>query len=238
MIWIVFYCACLSCLWFNDQFFVQSKYLLEKDYEQLISRVSISLKKSLLIRLTMTFMSMLMATIIFKTEWTILVGAIIGYKSYYYGLKKIEKKQKQQAKEVFPYYLNHLAMLIQSQPIANALYKSIDHAPILFKEDLEILVKQLHLEEESIEPYLDFAKKYPEIEDLPRIMRCLYHLSVKTYNKEAMMNSLSMMTHEKVSVQTKQSLKNRLDAQQLIPYSLFLWLGLYIVALFAFVKVW
>ena len=46
-----------------------------------------------------------------------------------------------QAKKEFPYYLNHLAILIQNNPVPNAIEKSIREAPAIFQEDLRVLAR-------------------------------------------------------------------------------------------------
>lgn len=237
MMVIILLASFIAVYWINDQSLVMFDCLLEKDYISLIQRKSWCYSQSLYIRLAVVCGAMIIAEWIDLSLFNTIVAGLIAYKVFYYYLQFNKARQNKVVNQLFPYYLNQLTMLVQDLPVVNAIQKSIEYAPDFFKQDLSCLIRRLHDEAESIEPYLDFARKYPEIDDLPRIMRALYHLSKNASHKEVMLTSLTMMTHEKVAVQMKQDLERHLDLQQLVPYVLFLWLGVYIVALFSFVKV-
>ncbi|MFI3284136.1 MAG: hypothetical protein R3Y57_03530 [Erysipelotrichaceae bacterium] len=166
-----------------------------------------------------------------------IIGGVISYKLYYEYTKSQYKHILKQANQLFPYYLNNLAVFIQQLPVVNALQKSIDYAPELFKEDLEILVDEIYYHPDQLQPYLNFASKFKEIDDLNRIMRTLYNLNKNAGNKEMMITSLSKLTNEKLSTQYKEDLEGKLSSQQVIPYSLFIWLGIVMVVMIASIDI-
>src|SRR5699024_7491778 len=58
-----------------------------------------------------------------------------------------------------------------------AISKSIETAPDMFKEGLQELIKKIDAGDSSIDPYVEFANKYP-VRDSLRMMRLLYRLSI------------------------------------------------------------
>lgn len=141
-----------------------------------------------------------------------------------------------QAKKEFPYYLNHLAILIQNNPVANAIEKSIAEAPKIFQTELEELVIQIHESGAQLRPYLQFASCFPQIEDLSRIMRTLFSLSITAENREAILTAFSRIANEKIQGARKLELQRRMERQNLIPYVLFLWLGFVILTMIASIR--
>ena len=160
----------------------------------------------------------------------LIIGFVI-YHCYYLILKNSYISIVKKTNEQFPYYLNSLAILIQQNPVPIAIKKSIDNAPIVFKDELIELVNQIHTDASSIQPYLSFAKKFENIDDIYRIMRTIYNLALKSNNREVMITSLSKLTNEKLNVQIKIEFKNRLDSLQTVNYWLFLWLGFLILSM-------
>ncbi len=161
---------------------------------------------------------------------SILVG-IIAYKIQYYLLLKKYNKELTIAKDLFPYYLNNLSILIQNNPVPNALLKSIEVAPTIFKADLQQLVQDIHEgRKKGITPYLHFASRFKQIDDLTRIMRTCYHLSATSENKQIMLTSLTKIANEKVNYARKQKCEAYLDGQALYPWLGFLWVGFVCIA--------
>ena len=78
---------------------------------------------------------------------------------------------------MLPHYLKSLEILIQHYTVPVAIGKSIDDAPPIFKEGLNILINEINAGNSTIEPYMDFAKMYP-VRDSMRMMRLLYRLSL------------------------------------------------------------
>ena len=76
-----------------------------------------------------------------------------------------------------PYYLKSIEILAQHYTIPVAISKSIETAPDMFKEGLQDMIKKIDAGDSSIDPYVEFAEKYP-VRDSLRMMRLLYRLSI------------------------------------------------------------
>ena len=74
-------------------------------------------------------------------------------------------------------YLKSIEILAQHYTIPVAISKSIETAPDMFKEGLQELIKKIDAGDSSIDPYIEFANKYP-VRDSLRMMRLLYRLSI------------------------------------------------------------
>jgi len=78
---------------------------------------------------------------------------------------------------MLPHYLKGLEILIQHYTVPVALGRSIDDAPPIFKEGLQEMINQINEGDDTINPYMQFAKTYP-VRDSMRMMRLLYRLSL------------------------------------------------------------
>ena len=78
---------------------------------------------------------------------------------------------------MLPHYLKGLEILIQHYTVPVALGKSIEDAPDIFKEGLQEMINKINSGDDTIQPYMDFAKTYP-VRDSMRMMRLLYRLSL------------------------------------------------------------
>ena len=67
--------------------------------------------------------------------------------------------------------------MIQHYTVPVALGKSINDAPAIFKDGLQELINQVNEGDDTITPYVNFAKLYP-VRDSMRMMRLLYRLSL------------------------------------------------------------
>lgn len=166
----------------------------------------------------------------------ILVNVLV-YKAHYWYIKQKWKNQLSKAVKAFPYYLNTLNILIEENAINLALLKSIDYAPLIFKQDLNELVWQLHHNPRDFKPYRQFIKQFPQISDLNRIMRNLYTISIDAGNKETLLRALTMLTNEKIQQARQQHFNQLLDRQALMPWISFIWVGLFIICLLAFINI-
>ena len=77
----------------------------------------------------------------------------------------------------FSMYLKSLEILIQHYTVPVALSKSLETAPQIFKEGLTELVGKINAGDSTIDPYMEFAIKYP-VRDSMRMMRLLYRLGL------------------------------------------------------------
>ena len=82
-----------------------------------------------------------------------------------------------------PYYLKSLEILIQHYTVPVAITKSLDEAPEMFKPGLRELISSIDSGDSTIEPYIEFARRYPVRESM-RMMRLLYRLSLGSQERK------------------------------------------------------
>ena len=99
------------------------------------------------------------------------------FKSGYSSLKSYYKAHLHEIDLLLPYYLKSLEILIQHYTVPVAISKSIDTAPAIFKGGLLDLIAEINAGNSTIDPYMEFAKKYP-VRDSMRMMRLLYRLGL------------------------------------------------------------
>jgi len=106
------------------------------------------------------------------------IGAtFLVYKLPYMQVKSNYKKYMSQVDQMLPYYLKGLEILCQNYTVPVALSRSIEDAPDIFKPGLREMVSKIDAGDSTIQPYMDFAIKYP-VKDSMRMMRLLYRLSL------------------------------------------------------------
>ena len=204
----------------NKKFFVMLK---EKDYDFLVkaryggeSDPDVYFEKR--IQSTIKYIAVVFAFLLFNFTW---INLIIGlgivfvlYKNQYSNLKSFYKKNLLTIDQNLPYYLKSIEILAQHYTIPVAIQKSIDTAPDLFKEGLTDMIKQIDAGDSSIDPYVEFAKKYP-VSDSLRMMRLLYRLSIGA--QENKQEQLSVFSKSVSSLQNKareQKYAARLDVME------------------------
>ena len=82
-----------------------------------------------------------------------------------------------------PYYLKSLEILIQHYTVPVAITKSLEEAPEMFKPGLRELIASIDSGDSTIEPYMEFARRYP-VRDSMRMMRLLYRLSLGSQERK------------------------------------------------------
>jgi hypothetical protein len=116
----------------------------------------------------------------------IIISIIVGFlvfKYDYISLKSYYKKHLSEVDSLLPYYLKGLEVLVQHYTVPVALARSIEDAPEVFKPGLKELVAKIEAGDSSIQPYVDFANKYP-VRDSMRMMRLLYRLGLGEQEKK------------------------------------------------------
>ena len=108
--------------------------------------------------------------------FSVLAGVVV-FKLDYLNIKKYYKVHLDEIDAMLPHYLKGLEILIQHYTVPVAMGKSMNDAPPIFKEGLQQLVNEINAGNDSINPYMDFAKMYP-VRDSIRMMRLLYRLSL------------------------------------------------------------
>ena len=98
-------------------------------------------------------------------------------------LKNYYRKHLHEINILLPYYLKSLEILIQHYTVPVALGKSINSAPPIFKDGLKEMIATINAGNSTIDPYMDFAKKYP-VRDSMRMMRLLYRLSLGSQERK------------------------------------------------------
>lgn len=140
-------------------------------------------------RIKTTIITMLIAIVFLFANFTfvnliiaVLVVVLI-YKSSYTQLKSYYRRHLHDIDLLLPYYLKSLEILIQHYTVPVALGKSINSAPPIFRDGLRELIASINAGNSTIDPYMDFAKKYP-VRDSMRMMRLLYRLGLGSQERK------------------------------------------------------
>ena len=214
----------------KDYLFLCEKTGKEEPYERMLKRILFSFVAGLSV-----FALKKRDPDLFTVMNVVLVSATV-YKADHIMLKVQYTERLSKAKKEFPYYLNHLAILIQNNPVPNAIEKSIREAPEIFRKDLKELVIRIHEDGADLRPYLDFARKFPQVEEISRIMRTLFSLSITANNRERILTAFSRIANEKILGARRIECQNRIEKQNMVPYLLFLWLGFVILNMIASIR--
>ena len=147
----------------------------------------------------------------------IVLSFIMGFlvfKMEYMNLKKYYKNHLTEVDSLLPYYLKGLEVLIQHYTVPVALARSITDAPPVFKPGLKELVAKIESGDSSVQPYMDFANRYP-VRDSVRMMRLLYRLGLGEQEKkhdQLLAFSRSVSSLQQKARETKY--KNRLNKME------------------------
>ncbi len=104
------------------------------------------------------------------------IGFMVA-KLNYFSLKSYYRQHLHEIDSMLPHYLKGLEILIQHYTVPVAMGKSMNDAPEIFKDGLQQLINRINSGDDSIEPYMEFARTYP-VRDSMRMMRLLYRLSL------------------------------------------------------------
>lgn len=143
-----------------------------------------------------------------------LIISFITFKYDYLSLKNYYKQHLSEIDSLLPYYLKGLEVLVQHYTVPVALARSIEDAPEVFKPGLKEMVAKIEGGDSSIQPYVDFANRYP-VRDSMRMMRLLYRLGLGEQEKkhqQLLSFSKSVSSLQEKSRQTKY--KQRLDKME------------------------
>lgn len=111
-----------------------------------------------------------------KALLIVVVGYIV-FKQPYSDIKKYYQRHMATIDSMLPHYLKSIEILIQHYTVPVAIGKSMADAPEIFKDGLQDMIDAINSGDDTITPYMDFAKKYP-VRDSMRMMRLLYRLSL------------------------------------------------------------
>ncbi len=132
--------------------------------------------KNALIVMAITFAFFLNSLNAVKVLLIIVLGIFI-FKTSYNDIKKYYQRHMADIDSMLPHYLKNLEILIQHYTVPVAIGKSMASAPEIFKDGLQEMIDSINSGDDTIEPYMEFARKYP-VRDSMRMMRLLYRLSL------------------------------------------------------------
>ena len=147
----------------------------------------------------------------------LLISLILGFLAFkmdYFNIKSYYKRHIFYIDSMLPHYLKSIEILIQHYTVPVAIGKSILDAPDIFKEGLQEMINEINSGDDSIDPYMNFARKYP-VRDSMRMMRLLYRLSLGSQDRkqeQMLMFSRTISSLQQKARETKY--KNRLDKME------------------------
>jgi len=147
----------------------------------------------------------------------VLISFAIGFvifKLDYFDIKSYYKRHIFHIDSMLPHYLKSIEILIQHYTVPVAIGKSVLDAPEIFKDGLQEMINEINSGNDTIEPYMNFAKKYP-VRDSMRMMRLLYRLSLGSQDRkqeQMLMFSRTISSLQQKARETKY--KNRLEKME------------------------
>ena len=143
-----------------------------------------------------------------------LVIGFVYFKLDYINLRNYYKKHLHEIDTMLPYYLKGLEILIQHYTVPVAIGKSLEDAPEIFKDGLKELINAINAGDNTIEPYMEFAREYP-VRDSMRMMRLLYRLSLgRQERKQEQLLAFSKTISNLQQKARETKYKNRLEKME------------------------
>ena len=190
-------------------FYVRAKYGTAMNPDVLFNKRI----KNALIVMVLLFLYMIQDLNAVKLLIIVVVGIFI-FKQPYSDIKKFYTRHMHQIDAMLPHYLKNLEILIQHYTVPVAIGKSMADAPEIFKDGLQEMIDAINAGDDTIEPYMEFARKYP-VRDSMRMMRLLYRLSLgrqERKQEQILMFSRSISSLQQKARETRY--KNRLEKME------------------------
>lgn len=92
------------------------------------------------------------------------------------GYRLAYDKVVKEINRVFPSWLMEMALLMQGNNVQVSIEKTIEHAPAILKEELQVLSDSLKRKPDAIGPYLGFLKMF-QLSSVQSSMKMLYSIS-------------------------------------------------------------
>jgi len=160
-----------------------------------------------------------------------LIAGFAFFKLEYINLKNYYKRHLHEIDTMLPYYLKGLEILIQHYTVPVAIGKSLEDAPEIFKDGLKELINEINAGNDTIEPYMNFARQYP-VRDSMRMMRLLYRLSLgRQERKQEQLIAFSKTISNLQQKARETKYKNRLDKMEGKTMSMLVTTGLGVMVL-------
>jgi len=161
----------------------------------------------------------------------VLVVGFAFFKLDYMNLRNYYKRHLHEIDTMLPYYLKGLEILIQHYTVPVAIGKSLEDAPEIFKDGLKELINAINAGDDTIEPYMEFARQYP-VRDSMRMMRLLYRLSLgRQERKQEQLLAFSKTISNLQQKARETKYKNRLDKMEGKTMSMLIATGLGVMVL-------
>ncbi len=200
------------------------RFLMEDDYKFYLNvkygSEDLDVEKLYSIRIRNGLVVIVAFILIFFTRLNylyVLLSIVIGFVMFklpYFQLKSYYKAHLAQMDAMLPYYLKSIEILVQHYTVPVALARSIETAPEIFKSGLKKLVAKVDAGDQSVDPYMDFAKEYP-VRDSMRMMRLLYRLSLGSQeNKQEQLNLFSKNVSSLQNKAREQKYQARLEKME------------------------
>ncbi len=191
------------------EFYVKAKYGDSVNADILFNK---RLQNSLIVMLVV--FCLLLKNMSYLYFIVVLIVGFAFFKLDYMNLKGYYKKHLHEIDTMLPYYLKGLEILIQHYTVPVAIGKSLDDAPDIFKDGLKELINKINAGDDTIEPYMDFARQYP-VRDSMRMMRLLYRLSLgRQERKQEQLIAFSKTISNLQQKARETKYKNRLDKME------------------------
>ncbi|MEG0994464.1 MAG: hypothetical protein RSE91_00620 [Bacilli bacterium] len=204
----------------NESYFLLLK---EKDYDFYVKSKygdEVDINKLFMKRLETGFIIFVAVVLIFLSKFSFLnlliavILAFVVFKLQYIKLKKFYKANLTKIDAALPYYLKGLEILCQNYTVPVAMSRSIESAPIIFRDGLRKLISKIDAGDSTIQPYMDFALEYP-VRDSMRMMRLLYRLGLgEQENKSDQLLTFSKNVSSLQNKAREQKYKDRLGKME------------------------
>ncbi len=144
----------------------------------------------------------------------VLIVGFAFFKLDYINLKSYYRRHLNEIDTMLPYYLKGLEILIQHYTVPVAIGKSMEDAPEIFKDGLKQLINEINAGNDTIDPYMNFAREYP-VRDSMRMMRLLYRLSLgRQERKQEQLLAFSRTISNLQQKARETKYKNRLEKME------------------------
>lgn len=152
---------------------------LIKDYERFVTYDSKKeLKKSLMYSV-IPLLIIVVGQLVFHNIWAVGVGGVLlplFLCQHMIGHSLLEKRLRREIAVAFPQWLMELALLLQTDNVQVAIFKTIDNALPVLQPELIKLRDGLTATPDSAEPFLNFFSLF-EMPEVTTSMQMLYSLS-------------------------------------------------------------
>ena len=165
---------------------------------------------------------------------TVVIAIAIGFFTYkltYMNVKSYYRKHINEIDSMLPHYLKSIEILIQHYTVPVAIGKSMQDAPEIFRDGLQDLINAINSGDDSINPYMEFAKTYP-VRDSMRMMRLLYRLSIgRQERKQEQLLAFSKSISNLQQKARETRYKNRLEKMENMTMKMLITTGIGVMVL-------